>query len=426
MNNRIGSGGRAHIFTTSVILLAFGGMAIVLPGWAIPAESDPEPTAKSRKPPTHMSETLRSSVKKIVVLPTTAPTNQGIGGSYQKQTPGLVGGAQSGSRLGDGVSKDIGGVRFNFPIPILTLPGALFGGAKGKTQQAIQDFRDALTADLAQAASHPLTNDALASDVFWNLRNVPGLDSKVFSLTTPIPADTDAILYVSLTDVTIDVDGSDAVVTTSASAAVRRVSDGSEIHSSVVHYQDRDTLKNWTENDNALWRDYANYARHYIGREVSAEAFERVALRRELRPIETGSVKRIKKNNWQGTSKSGTPTIAWELKLLGDDSYGSWANGLSEADISYDIEIYDMHQLVYAAKNIPDPFHAVDAELEACKTFRWSVRPSYHVGSDTKFGEWMRFNPDANDGNGNVGRKVSVAPAYIQDFASLDIDCRRK
>ena len=84
---------------------------------------------------------------------------------------------------------------------------------------------------------------------------------------------------------------------------------------------------------------------------------------------------------------------------------------------------YDMHRLVYSAKHVPDPRHTVAVELEKCKTYRWTVRPSYRVGSDTRFGEWMRFKTDTVTDNGNVGRKASEAPAYIQDFASLNIKC---
>ena len=120
------------------------------------------------------------------------------------------------------------------------------------------------------------------------------------------------------------------------------------------------------------------------------------------------------------------PTLAWELKLLGSDSYGAWASAIDETDISYDVEIYDMHQLVYSASSVGESRHTVVVELEACKKYRWSVRPLYRVGTDIKYGEWMRSNPGASDGNGNIGRKVSEAPAYIQDFASLQIKCGRR
>lgn len=404
--------GNSSALIARVVLLVIGATAAFYPA-----------AAQSQS---HMSEELRSSVQKVVVLPGRSPASQATTGTYGKESPGLLGGMQAGSRIGDGVSTDIGGIPIGIGFPILRLPGMLFGGLSGKAKQEIQDFRDALTADLTKATGKPLSNDALASDVFWSIWKIPDLDAKVFAPSTPIPNDTDAILYVSLTDVTINVQGKDAIITTSASATLRRVSDGRDLYSSVVQYQDRDTLGNWTRNDNALWRDYTNFARHYIGREISAEVFKRVELQYELRPLETDTVARVKKNEWHGLSRSLIPTLAWELKLLGSDSYGAWASAIDETDISYDVEIYDMHQLVYSASSVGESRHTVVVELEACKKYRWSVRPLYRVGTDIKYGEWMRSNLGASDGNGNIGRKVSEAPAYIQDFASLQIKCGRR
>jgi hypothetical protein len=235
---------------------------------------------------------------------------------------------------------------------------------------------------------------------------------------------------VSFDDLAIDVQEDDAIITTTAKATLRRLSDGNDVYEKEIQYQDRDTLENWTNNENALWRDYANFARHYFGREVSAEVFDRVELRHELRPKKSDTVSLVKKNEWQGVSKSTTPTLAWELKLLGGDSYGAWVNGIDESKIYYEVEIYDTHRLIYAEKQVQDPYHTLEFEIEACKTYRWSVRPSYHVDNDIKFGEWMRVDPESdtetNTVKGIAGKKASEAPAYIQDFASLKIECGRK
>jgi hypothetical protein len=428
MNSKEQNDSFALTLTCTLVLFVFGVMATFFPGLAVSSESSPDPspvTEESGTPeqPAHMSEALRSSVKKLVVLPGASPANEAIRGSYEKETDGLIGGAAKGSSVGKGVGTDVGGIPVGIPFPILTLPGAVIGGISGKTKREIQEFRDALTEELADAASQPLTNDALASDVFWSLRKVPNLESKVFALTTPIPEDTDAILYVSFSDLTIDVDGKNAVITTSANATLRRLSDGAHVFESEVFYQDRDTLSNWTKDENALWSDYANYARHYIGREISAEVFDRVELRHELRPKATDNVARVKKDDWQGVSKSSSPTLAWELTLLGDDSYGSWVDAIDANHLYYDVEIYDMHRLVYSARQIQASRHTIAGTLEDCKTYRWSVRPSYPVGSDIRFGEWMRFSSDTSSAMANVGRKASEAPAYIQDFASLKIRC---
>lgn len=390
-------------------------------------ETEPELSDEQQQtPPTHMSEALRSSVKKVVVLPGRSPVEQATTGSYEKQTAGLAGGVEAGSRIGDGVGTEVGPVSMRIPVPILTMPGALIGGIAGKTQREIQEFRDALTEDLAKAASQPLTNDALASDVFWGIRRLPSLDSKVLTPTAAIPEDTDAILYVGLSDITIDVQGNDAVITTSASATLQRKSDGEHLFEGEVTYQDRDELKNWTKNDKALWHEYANFARHYIGREISAQVFDRVELKNELRPTANATIKQVKKNEWHGVSRTLTPTLAWELNLLGGDVYGTWTNAIDEADIAYDVEIYDSRRLVYSAKGIRESRHTVEEALDACKNYRWSVRPSYRVGKDLRLGEWMRFSSDTYKSQANVGRQASEAPAYTQDFALLNIKCGSK
>lgn len=379
--------------------------------------------------PSHMSEGLRASIDKVIIIAGAVPARQDVTGSYEKPTPGLVGGMDKGWEKGT-IRKDIGGVPVTFPIPVLQAAGAIFGGISGMTQREIQEFRDALTEDLANAADHPLSADALAQGVYFALQKLPNLEKRVFAATTPVPEDTDAVLYVNVNRLTIVVDGSDAVLTTSAVATLRRLADGWDLFTTQTVYQDRDTLENWTENDNALWRAYANYARHYLSREISAEVFDRVELNHELRPKETDTIDRVKRNDWQGITRSTTPTLAWELTLLGGNTYGAWADSIDESDIYYDVEIYDDRSLVYTESQVPDPSHTLLYELEPCKTFRWSVRPSYRVGNDVKYGEWMRARPETNstakNGNGNIGRQASLAPAYTQDFAELEVKCGRR
>lgn len=406
------------------LILAAGAAAAC--AWAIsnPPGEEPE-TALQAAAPAHMPEEARNSVRKIVVLPMQSPAGQAVTGDYQKETLGLGAGAAKGSQIGKGVQTEVGGIPVGYPVPILSLPGAIIGGISGYSKREMQEFRDGLTRDLAEAASQPLTNDAIASDVFWGLRNVPNVEPRLMAPTTAIPEDTDAILYISLSDITINVQGKEAVIITSANATLRRVSDGSDIYKTDVEYQDRDTLSNWNEDDHALWHDYVNFAKHYLGREISAELFERIELQQEIRPANSTTIKKVKKNDWAGISKTSTPTLAWELVLPGDDPF-SVAGVISKADIAYDVEIYDMDRLVYSANDIPTTSHAVLEELEPCKTYRWSVRPSFQLANGTKYGEWMRADAGETTGNGKSGIAASVAPAYIYDFASLEIKCRRR
>jgi hypothetical protein len=205
---------------------------------------------------------------------------------------------------------------------------------------------------------------------------------------------------------------------------VTRTSDETDVYVTEIRYQDRDTLSNWTDNDNAVWRDYTNFARHYIGRELAAEMFHRVALKHTLLPEKSDNISLVNKNVWQGSSKKLRPTLAWELDLLGGEGDPGWASGISEADIFYDVEIYDLQKPVYAQQGLPDPQHAVSVALSACQTYRWTVRPVYRVGSEVRYGEWMRSN--AVSGNGNLGTHASLVPAYQDGFATLEIKCGSK
>lgn len=412
------------IATIGRALILMAGITAVC-AWAI---SNPPKEEQDSAPPEalpQMPDEARRSVSKIVVLPMETPAEQAVTGDYKNETPGFGVGAAQGSEIGKGVQTEVGGIPIGIPFPILTLPGAIIGGVSGYTQREIQEFRDGLTRDLADAASQPLSNDAIANDVFWGLRKVPGVAPRLMSPSAAVPGDTDAVLYVSLRDVTIDVQGKEAIIITSANATLRRVSDGSDIYKTRVEYQDRDTLSNWNRDEHALWHDYVNFAKHYIGREISAELFHRMGLKHEIRPANSDTIKKVKKNDWAGVSKSSTPTLAWELVLHGDDPL-SLAGTVSNADIAYDVEIYDMDRLVYSAHDIPTTSHAVLEELDGCKTYRWSVRPSFRSATDLKYGEWMRADGGAQTGNGGSGIAASVAPAYIYDFASLEIKCRRR
>jgi len=423
MNARAKDTGVARKLIRSVSLLLVTILSGTTIGSAVAADSPDQLASVVNETMKFMPEEYRSTVGMVVVLPGAAPATDAVTGSYDKDTLGLLDGMDEGRGFGT-INRDIGGIPINFPIRILTVPGAIIGGLFGASTREIQDFRDALTEKLVEAADTTLSNDALATDVFWRLHAMPNVNAKVFALTTPIPQNTDALLYISFSDSTIDVQEDEAILTMSASAIFRRISDGVSLYENQVHYQDRDTLKNWTANDSAAWKDFAAYARHYLGREIAAEIYERVQVQSELQPQKSKTVSLIKKNVWQGVSKSRSPTLAWKQDLAADESQAGWATSISTAQIAYELEIYDSHQLVYAVKDIEESQFALDVELEACKTYRWSVRPSYRVDGDLRYGEWMRSNPDP--ANGNVGNAAATAAAYIADFASLEIKCDRR
>jgi hypothetical protein len=405
---------RRLLQTVFVVAIACAGV--------VQAQGLPSPELLSSEP---MSDELRASISKVVLMPGESPVNEEVGGSYEKETYDVYSGMASGSGATT-IHQQMGPVNVSIPIPILQLPGMLAGGIAGATQKEIQEFRDALTDDLVKASSQQLVNEKIASDVYYEIRTAPNLEPQVFARETPVPEDTDAVLYVSIRDLTIQVEGNDAIITATVNATMHRRSDETDVYKTTVQYQDRDTLSNWTENDNAVWRDYANFARHYVGRELAAQVFDSAELTHTLVPVKSGDVSLSKRSRWDGRSKKLSPTLAWELSLPGDESDPAWAAGIDESNVYYDVEIYDLHQPVYEAKQVPGPQHTVTAQLEACRTYRWSVRPSYHVGGTILYGPWMRSDANPLGGNGNIGQKASAAPAYLYDFAELEIRCGAK
>jgi hypothetical protein len=388
------------------------------------ADVDPPLTPQLWEP---MPDEFRAGIGEIVVIASDADTDDSISGTYDEATPGLVQGADEGRRMG-GVTGQLGGVNVSVPVPVLQLPGMVWGGLSGAAKREIQEFRDALTEDIANARTLPLTNGGLALDVHRYLYALPQVEASLIASTTPVPASADAVLYVGFDGFKIDVQGKEATLILSAKAELRRTSDGVEMYSRSMEYQDTDTLENWTKDDMALWHDYTNFASHYLARELSGEAFYRVLVPGDIAPVATPSAKVDRKDAYSFVSKSLTPELAWQRQE--ENPAPPTTFPLAESTLTYDIEIYDSRRRVYANGSVTGTSHALPFELEPCQTYRWSVRPQYRLGDDIYYGEWMRREPDeanaAKGRNGLIGRNASVAPAYTQDFPELEIKCGRR
>ena len=376
--------------------------------------------------PTHMPESQRTSVAEVIVVGGPSAIDQEITGTYEETTPGLLGGISGGAAAGT-PSAQMGPVTVNFPFPILQLPGAIVGGISGSAKRHLQELRDAMTDDIAEANSKTLINEGLALDVYRGLQRLPALATKLYAASTELPDGTDAVMYVSVKEITIDVEKNDAILTAAASISLESVVAGSKLYSQEFRYQDRASLEDWTENDNALWLDFANYARHFLGREITADAFARIELNHELQPIKTDDIKLSRKNVWKGSTRAAMPTLAWQFKLLENTAYGTWTDAIDTQDVYFDLEIYDQHRMVYEMKNLSETSHTLVYELDPCQTYRWSVRPTYYIGEDVRIGEWMQLATTAPTeiGKGIVGRDATESPAYTQDYASLEFACRR-
>ncbi|MEM9208538.1 MAG: hypothetical protein AAGA61_04795 [Pseudomonadota bacterium] len=420
------------------------------------AQDPADPNYLDRKldeapPDAHMPEALRGDIRKVIVISGDRVAGESVDGTYERTAPGLAGGMARGSDMAT-ISKEIGGVPINLPIPGLQLPASIIGGIAGVTMKQIQEFRDALTEEIVNSDSPPLRSDGLAIDAFWGIRRLSHIDSQLFSPSLEIPQDTDAIVYTDFADLSIEVDGRDAVITTTATANVFSQNDSRDVYRTEVHYQDRDRLVNWTANDNAVWKSYTNFARHYLGRALAADLFGRIDLEHELIPVESNDAEFARKSRQMLETDELTPTLAWQLTLgEASSAYGRFGEAIDLAAVTYDLEVFDNRQLVYDANGIAGTRYRLSYELEPCQTYRWSVRPVYTVDGSTRFGKWMRFDydPEADPSarskkkskkkseatstavqavdkyKGLRGRQASTAPAYIQDFAGLTIGCRR-
>ncbi len=390
-----------------------------------------QPTMKTRHPPMHMEEAVRTPIETVVIVPHTAQAELHLFGTYNRPTPTVTEGVIAGAEIPlviamDAAKSDLGSiVSPALLIPVIILPGALMGASVTKTAQEIQNFRDRLTDVLVESATPPLANITIARDVYSTLRHVKSLNANVIAETTPLPEGTDAVLLVRMIETVIDVQGGHADITTGAIATLRRVTDGKELWGNDYQYQDKDTLKNWARDDAALWVNYIHFARHYFARRITAEFFERYELRHDLYPIPTDTVQRIADDNWHSISKSRMPTLSWKLVLMGGDAYGPWTRAINEDNTFYDLEIYDERRLVYSARQLPETHHDVTVSLDACKELWWTVRPSYNIGGKVRFGEWMRFYTRVDLNDGHAGTNGSEVPAFLRGFARLETRCQK-
>ena len=378
-----------------------------------------------------LSAEFRSAVTRLAILPHDAATAEAISGTYRETQPGLVGGVEAG-RHRTGIPVGVGPARFRINVPYLQISSAVFGGLRGAAKKKIQAFRDALTKDLVNADRQPLKNSSLALDVHRHISSLSAVEAQLLSSTAGIPDTTGAALFVGFDDFKMDIDGKRAILILTASAALRRRSDNKLLYSRTMTYQDTDTLENWTKDELALWRDYTNFAAHYLARELAGETFFRQLMPLTLTPRATASARRQLEGRF--VSDSPAPELAWDAALR--ETEGEAGNGealpepIAISELAWDIEIYDAHRIVYRGR-ASAPSHVLSDALTPCRTYRWSVRPSYGRGKDTGYGDWMRLvsaegaeSSAAFKGrNGLIGREASAAPAYTQDFPELEISC---
>ena len=378
------------------------------------ASAQTNPGFEDREP---MSDELRSEFGFVVVRPGSAVPSEHLTGTYQKDSLTMAEGIAKGRGLGR-VGTDIGGIPVSMPVPILGELGMIVGGLIGAQREAMQKFHDRMARDLADAGGKPMSSESLADDVFWLVRGQPQLKTRLLLPEQAIPADTEAVLFVEVDIVDISIKDDDAVIETAATATLMRVSDSTHVFEQQFVYEDRDSLTNWTRDDDAAWRSYAAYARHYLAREIVARIYERVDSWATLAPAKSGDIKPVKKNLWTGTTKVAAPELNWTAEILDET--------VSPGAVTYEIEIYDSLTMVYAERGLESTSYRIPIELDGCKTYHWTVRPVYRAGNELRYGEWMRADNGKGTYRGGTGKRASVATAYLYDFPSFEVKCGRR
>ena len=208
-----------------------------------------------------------------------------MGGDYGQYLAttgeGAAGGLAAGARVtGAMVAEDPRAIFLvPFILPVALIAGGIGGAAAAKIETELAEFREGLTDDIVADGNQPMPSDVLASALIDRLVST----DKLLLVTEG----GDASLTVSITIISFDTQNEDAVITAFATGVLSSAVDGSVLYSTSLKYSERNTLRNWTANENALWDDYVVHARQFLAAEFIAEIFETVHVRNVLRPLKT-------------------------------------------------------------------------------------------------------------------------------------------
>jgi hypothetical protein len=341
-----------------------------------------------------MPENIRRSITSVHVHAGDGAPALYVGGDYGDPGPtageGAAAGAASGAEYSGQMVVEDPRTLLIMPIvlPFAMIAGSIAGAIGAKIEQQVRSYRDGLTDDMLDESNPKLPNDLMAQDLRAFIERVDGI-----SLVSPDEAD--AVLTISLTEFAIVIEGNDAEMTASAQVSLEG-RDGKTLYARDYEYTDLDTLRNWSRNDNALWKQFTVNARRHIARLASESLFEIVATRHVLRP---------RGNDWQRRVTTANPLLSWDFVLLGGDEF----DGTDIADHAprFDLEVYDGTRLVYAAHGIEGTEHTPTEPLPNCKTLGWTVRPILSIEGRRRAGEWMRRASAAERAHGKQGASFS-------------------
>lgn len=387
-------------------------VALIASGCATPFYMGQQFTTRYDRAGDYMPEETRALISMVSIEAGDEAPTLFVGGDYGTPTPTAGDGARDGAKAGVGLTGEMVAedpralILVPIVLPIAVIAGSIGGAAAAKIKEQVREFRDDLTDTMLDESDPQLPNAELADELERVVQSVDGV-----RVADAEPAD--ASLTISLLEVAVIVDGNDAEMSATASVTLQSREDGRHLYSDTFTYRDRDSLHNWTADDNALWRQFTANARQHIARVAAASLFESITTRHVLRPAD---------NDWSLRARKREPVLDWDFALLGGDDYDN--TDIAESPIRFDLEVYDGTRLVYAAENIPTSHHTIAEKLPSCRTLSWSVRPVFRINGVTRSGEWMRRASATERMMSNPGVKFSGGRReYWDGFATIRTRC---
>ncbi len=392
--------------TTTAMIAA----TLVVTGCATPFYMGQQPTVLYGRDGNYMAEDIRASISSISIEAGSLAPTLYVGGDYGAETLTAGEGAAAGAAGGVLATGEMVGedpraiILVPIILPVAIVAGSVTGAAAAKIKQQVQKFRDGQTEEMLDDAEFGNPNTELAQNFEESVRAVDDVDV--------VDADqADALLIVTLKEIGVIVNGNDAEISATAGVLLKDPS-GRVLFMRDVDYWDKDTLSNWTANDNALWKQFTINAHRHIARVASERMFEAVTTRHVLRPTD---------NDWSGMARSKQPVLTWDFVLLGGDSFDD--TDIADNPILFDIEIYDGSRVVYSAQDVAGMSHEVAGDLPRCRTLSWTVRPIFEIGGQKRAGEWMRQANLAERLSGH--QPWSYKREFWKGFAEIKTGCGR-
>jgi hypothetical protein len=370
------------------LVLAFALTSLALGGCQPLIVKAPHPSTVHRDYATHMSEGKRAGISRVAVMPGKTPPNFVVGGpDYGKRGDEVGQGAAAGAEAalsGVGESGE-GAVLYILLLPVILPVAAGVGGAAGAIEAEQRENNREATDALMAAYDGQLPNVILAREITRQLSEVDSIDAQVMRNSDIDHIDADAVLTITVAEVSAEVTNSEGKLGVSIEAELVSLPDRETLYQERYSFHDTRSMRAWTEDNGKAWLEHLRRAKIRVSERVVQNMFTLLELRHVLRPVKTDSYADFKRARLNST----TPELSWDFVLLGDDSHLPAQPDIDNESITWDIRIQRGDEIDYERHALPAQTHTLEEELETCSDYAWSVRPRYLLEGDVRVGEWM-------------------------------------